>query len=127
MMPECSRCKKERSSLKRMNPLGEKGVFVCLVCLGEAEEPTKGEEMTCLRQLERWVKGESVHNKTRDECCPDFSCCEGNGWTLERRQEFAKAFIDEDHVKTQMMLIGAFSDIVEDLPKKVHIAGMEPL
>jgi hypothetical protein len=31
--------------------------------------------MTPDEQLEQWVKGISVHNDERDECCPDFSCC----------------------------------------------------
>jgi len=26
-------------------------------------------------QLTEWVKGNSIHNKEQDECCPDFSCC----------------------------------------------------
>ncbi len=29
----------------------------------------------CEHQLNEWVKGNPVHNKTDDECCPDFSCC----------------------------------------------------
>lgn len=31
--------------------------------------------MTPNEQLELWVRGKSVHNDERDECCPDFSCC----------------------------------------------------
>ena len=26
-------------------------------------------------QLDEWIKGNSIHNIERDECCPDFSCC----------------------------------------------------
>jgi hypothetical protein len=26
-------------------------------------------------QLAMWVRGQSVHDTERDECCPDFSCC----------------------------------------------------
>lgn len=26
-------------------------------------------------QLVEWVNGNPTHNKKRDECCPDFSCC----------------------------------------------------
>jgi len=29
----------------------------------------------CNNQLEEWVKGNPIHNKIDDECCPDFSCC----------------------------------------------------
>ncbi len=43
-------------------------------------------------QLAEWLKGNPVHNKIRDECCPDFSCCEPRLlWPEERRQEFADA------------------------------------
>lgn len=31
--------------------------------------------MTPEIQLELWLAGNPVHNKDRDECCPDFSCC----------------------------------------------------
>jgi hypothetical protein len=31
--------------------------------------------MTPDEQLDLWLRGESVHNPTTDECCPDFSCC----------------------------------------------------
>jgi len=31
-------------------------------------------------QLAKWVNGESIHNKERDECCPDFSCCNYAQW-----------------------------------------------
>lgn len=31
--------------------------------------------MTPAKQLEEWIKGNSIHNDVRDECCPDFSCC----------------------------------------------------
>jgi hypothetical protein len=34
--------------------------------------------MTALEQLEKWVAGENVHDKERDECCPDFACCQPN-------------------------------------------------
>jgi hypothetical protein len=31
--------------------------------------------MTRDEQIELWLNGQSVHNPTRDECTPDFSCC----------------------------------------------------
>lgn len=31
--------------------------------------------MTPEEQLDLWVAGKPVHNPDRDECCPDFSCC----------------------------------------------------
>jgi hypothetical protein len=32
--------------------------------------------MTKEEQLDLWVKGKPIHNEERDECCPDFSCCD---------------------------------------------------
>ena len=44
----------------------------------------------CTEQLAEWLKGNSVHNVIRDECCPDFSCCApDNAWPMEQRQLFA--------------------------------------
>jgi len=34
------------------------------------------QQMTHEVQLIRWMNNESIHNTTRDECCPDFSCCQ---------------------------------------------------
>jgi hypothetical protein len=28
------------------------------------------------RQLNRWLRGESVHLDRPDLCCPDYSCCQ---------------------------------------------------
>ena len=27
-------------------------------------------------QMEKWLAGHPEHNTERDECCPDFSCCQ---------------------------------------------------
>ncbi len=51
--------------------------------------------MTSDEQKRRWVAGESVHNDERDECCPDFSCC--NVELLapqEEREKFGEATED---------------------------------
>jgi len=45
------------------------------------------------KQLELWVKGESVHNDERGECCPDFSCCKP--YLLAPKHE-RKAFLEAD-------------------------------
>ena len=53
---------------------------------------TKGERITVEEQLDRWVNGDSVHNLSRGECCPDFSCCNPELQTpVEVRRKFAKA------------------------------------
>lgn len=31
------------------------------------------------KQLYEWVNGNSIHNDIDNECCPDFSCCNGTG------------------------------------------------
>jgi len=78
---------------------------------------------SCDEQLDEWVKGNPVHNKERDECCPDFSCCNGNMAPVEERERFAKAYYDGDektrHEMLGMFLGNAFSD------KKLYIAGSE--
>jgi hypothetical protein len=48
--------------------------------------------LTCDEQLALWVSGESIHNSSRDECCPDFSCCNPEIRTpIEERRRFASA------------------------------------
>lgn len=32
-------------------------------------------QQRAIEQGRNWVNGESYHNRTDDECCPDFSCC----------------------------------------------------
>lgn len=53
--------------------------------------------MTTIEQLNQWVDGKSVHNPDRDECCPDFSCCNPALLsTEEERRNFKQAFDDND-------------------------------
>jgi len=48
--------------------------------------------MTMDEQLREWAKGNSIHNDLREECCPDFSCCNKKMNTpLEVRQKFVEA------------------------------------
>ncbi len=59
--------------------------------------------MTPEEQLEQWVKGISVHNPTRDECCPDFSCCRPNLMAPEeQRRRFA------EHPEQRGAMLGMF-------------------
>lgn len=48
--------------------------------------------MTIEKQLELWLEGISVHNKSMNECCPDFSCCGGNIADRHVREQFVAAF-----------------------------------
>ncbi len=79
-------------------------------------------EITVLEQCHEWVKGNSIHLKIKDVCCPDFSCCNKNVNTpIEVRERFLKAFIEEDEpviYEMLMMFLGnAFS------AESIHIAG----
>jgi len=85
--------------------------------------------MTIAEQLELWVNGKSVHNDTRGECAPDFSCCNSKMKTpTEVRKRFAKAYREDDQ-KTMNQMLGMFlgEAISTHTPKKVHIVtGDEP-
>lgn len=122
---KCDKCGKCSSSLTRQNQKGVKGIFWCKPCITGEPEERKGEPMTHLRQLERWVGGESVHNRTRDECCPDFSCCGQEPWPKNKRKEFAEAFVEEDEEKILSMLMGALGGLVKkEFPdENIRIAG----
>ena len=117
-MPTCDKCGKGSSYLQRQNETGVKGIFWCKTCLGEPEEPIKGEDMSVERQLEFWVRGKSIHNSRRDECCPDFSCCQPKlAWPKEKRIKFAVACVNEDS-----MLMDALVGLTGD---DVYVAGQE--
>lgn len=74
-------------------------------------------------QLELWVKGTPVHNKDRDECCPDFSCCKPELLAdVATREAFYRAYKEKDGKTTGRMLgmfLGAAIAAASD--KKVHI------
>ena len=55
-------------------------------------------------QLNEWVAGRPWHNAVRDECCPDFSCCNPDKmWPKEMRVEFANA---DDQTQQEMCFAG---------------------
>lgn len=58
-------------------------------------------------QLQLWLNGDPVHNKERDECTPDFSCCNKDLLAeKETRIEFCEAFKSKDHNKVGKILSG---------------------
>lgn len=66
--------------------------------------------MTCQEQLDLWVSGKSVHNPTRNECCPDFSCCQPRlQWPEAKRRQFAQAGRRE----RDRMLFGSLYDLLK--------------
>ena len=80
--------------------------------------------MTPAQQLEKWVRGESVHNgaaKNLGECCPDFSCCHPDMlWPEDRRKEFAAV----DDASRERMLLGGLSGLMDYHEcRKVKILG----
>jgi hypothetical protein len=72
--------------------------------------------LSCEEQIRRWVAGESIHNTTRDECCPDFSCCNPSILTpLELR----KAFLEGDGQQRNRMLAGFLGGLLRSRGLKV--------
>lgn len=77
--------------------------------------------MTVDEQLNEWVKGNSIHNDTRDECCPDFSCCDKNIDTpLDVRHKFSGAG-EKVRMKMLSMFLGGM--LSKNTDKQIHIAG----
>ena len=86
-----------------------------------------GRIMTPNEQLELWVSGKLVHNgntRLEGECCPDFSCCNGNPWPKEQRITFR----DASEQERLFMLFGGLSNLLnkDDEDPKVYIAGLGP-
>lgn len=79
--------------------------------------------MTALEQLDLWVSGKSVHNEDRQECCPDFSCCDPSNLADEKtRIKFANAYKAGDYATVEHMLMlflnSAFpTDAIAGLPQ----------
>ena len=82
------------------------------------------DELTPERQLEAWLRGESLCPNTRDECCPDFSCCIPSALVpIEQRQ----AFVDATQEVREAMCVGFLGGLSEAASdSKVHIAGQIP-
>lgn len=60
----------------------------------------------CEEQLDEWVKGNPIHNKIDDECCPDFSCCKPE---LLASDEHRKAFKAANDEQRESFLFSFFS------------------
>lgn len=84
--------------------------------------------MTPREQLDKWVAGQSVHNHERDECCPDFSCCQPELLASEEeRVMFRDAYINgnQDLIDSMLMmfLTVMLSNIEKDKNIKIYLAG----
>lgn len=73
--------------------------------------------MTCEEQLDLWVAGKPVHNDEREECCPDFSCCNPRLLApIEMRQMFR-----DNPERREAMLFGFLGAALANQP--VYVAG----
>jgi hypothetical protein len=81
--------------------------------------------MTPNEQLDFWIKGINIHNDERDECCPDFSCCQKkNHWSIEMRELFSKKYREEGEEAILPMLMMALGGLdFEDESIKIHTPG----
>jgi hypothetical protein len=78
--------------------------------------------LTPERQLEEWRKGNSLCPNTRDECCPDFSCCKPE---LLAPQEVRDAYCTGTRDQ-QLKLLGSFlGGLVGTMDEDVYIAGAD--
>lgn len=78
--------------------------------------------MKSIEQLEEWLKGNPIHNKSKDECCPDFSCCKPDSLSpLNERQEFYNAFTSDNEEKIRGMLMMFLSKALQD--ENAYVAG----
>jgi len=78
-----------------------------------------GERVTPEKQMDEWVNGNSIHNDERDECCPDFSCCQNH---YKASEEERKLFRDRPEIREQM-LMGFLGAAIVGRGANVHIAG----
>ena len=77
--------------------------------------------MTCEEQLQLWLKGKSVHNEERNECCPDFSCCKPEFLApFEEREMFVEQLVKGDNSMLYMFL-GRL--INQEFPNDVYLTG----
>ena len=75
--------------------------------------------MTCEDQLMQWVAGVSIHNQDRDECCPDFSCCQPQ---LLATQDERNLFVSRPDVRDGMLMM-FLGRALSKLKAKVYVAG----
>lgn len=80
--------------------------------------------MTADEQLAEWVKGNSQCPNDRDECCPDFSCCQPE---LLADEATRIAFADATE-ETRFSMLGGFLGAAMEKAaegKNVYIAGVD--
>ena len=66
--------------------------------------------MTSDEQIAEWVAGRPVHNKDRDECCPDFSCCTPETLAAEATRIRFRDASENERLSMLAMFLGAAID-----------------
>lgn len=79
--------------------------------------------MTIDEQLDEWVKGNPIHNADRDECCPDFSCCQPQLLAPKDVRENFAAADEETRFGMLIHFLGAGVAAATDEPEKIYVAG----
>ena len=78
--------------------------------------------MTYEEHIDRWVSGESVHNKEKDMCCPDFSCCiDGINTPVEIKERFAEAYKSNNDIVLLELLDDFLSGALKTIGIEIHI------
>ncbi len=91
------------------------------------EEPKKLYCNSPDEQLDSWVEGVPKHDRSRNECCPDFSCCRQDLlWSPEKRRIFAEAFRAKNHKVYDAMLMESLGALLASVKPEVYIAGQMP-
>lgn len=75
--------------------------------------------MTQDEQLNAWVEGDSLHDHEREQCCPDFSCCQTH---YKASDDERRTFRDRPELR-DAMLIGFLGAALANCGKTVHVAG----
>lgn len=78
--------------------------------------------MTVEEQLAAWLEGNSFHNNDRDECCPDFSCCDPE---LLADKKTRQAFVNADEALRWSFLAMFLGKMLKKEKKssRIYIAG----
>lgn len=71
------------------------------------------EDESIAYQVIKWAQGVPLHNPVRDECCPDFSCCNGGHMIpIEARTALQKAYLNGDKETVQKICMMWLSGLV---------------
>lgn len=78
--------------------------------------------MTVDEQLALWRRGVNTHNPERDECCPDFSCCQPE---LARPLAERETFCQSDKEKQLELMSQYLGALIVHAGVSARIVGQE--